>query len=86
MAGGGEEEVVRVAEMFGQVARLLAAGRESMQVTLDKVVRLAVEHLDSCEFAGISLVEGRNITSPASSNDIPKKVDAIQSEVGEGLP
>jgi GAF domain-containing protein len=55
-----------------------------MSSGLDKIVRLAVETLDACEFAGISLMDGRKITSPASSNDIPKSLDEIQSETGEG--
>ncbi len=69
--------------MFGEVARLLA-GHESLQVTLDTIVSLAVEHLDHCEFAGMSIVEGRKITSPSSTNDVPRIVDAIQTEVDEG--
>ena len=77
------DDVVEVAEMFATVARTLG-GQHDLQSTLDKIVRLAVENLDACEFAGISLVEKRKITSPASSNDIPRKVDEIQSEVGEG--
>lgn len=75
--------MVRVAESFAEVARALAA-RTSVEETLTQIVNLAVEHLDACEFAGISLVEGRRITSPASSNDVPRTVDRIQSEVGEG--
>lgn len=77
------DEAVGAAETFGEVARLLAAHGD-VQSTLDKVVRLAVEHLDACEFAGISLVERRTITSPASSNDVPRVVDRIQSETQEG--
>ena len=69
--------------MFGGVARLLA-GHQSVQVTLDRIVTLAVEHLDSCEFAGISRIEGRKISSPASSNEVPMIVDRIQAEVDEG--
>ena len=81
MATEGDQEVVRVAEMFGEVARSLAT-HEDQQATLAKIVHLAVEHLDSCDFAGISLIEGRKVTSPASSNDLPKTVDSIQSDVG----
>jgi GAF domain-containing protein len=47
-------------------------------------VHLAVENLDACEYAGISLVEGRTITSPASSNDVPRILDGLQSEFDEG--
>jgi len=79
----GEDEVVRVAEMFGQVARALAA-HDDPQAILTRIVYLAVEHLDACEFAGFSMVEGRRITSPASSGEVPRIVDAIQSEVDEG--
>ena len=63
---------------------VLGPSRTSGPSTLTKIVHLAVEHLEGCDFAGISLVEGRRITSPASSNDLPGIVDSIQSEVGEG--
>lgn len=72
-----------MAELFGGVARLLA-GHENVQVTLDTIVTLAVEYLDSCDFAGISRIEGRKISSPASSNEVPRIVDRIQAEVNEG--
>lgn len=73
-----------MAESFAVVARTLAERPDDLQSALDKIVGLAVDTLDACEFAGISLVEKGKITSPAASNDIPKKVDEIQSEVGEG--
>ena len=78
------DEVVEVAESFAAVARALAERPDDVQSALDKIVYLAVETLDACEFAGISLVEKGKITSPAASNDVPKKIDEIQSEVGEG--
>jgi hypothetical protein len=79
MAAREQDGVVEVAEMFGEVARVLAADDDE-HTTLDRIVHLAVENLESCEYAGISLVEGRDITSPASSNEIPKVVDRLQSE------
>jgi len=78
-----EEEVVQVAEMFGEVARSLAA-HDDPEAILTRIVHLAVQHLEACEFAGFSMVEGRRITSPASSGEVPRIVDAIQSEVDEG--
>jgi transcriptional regulator with GAF, ATPase, and Fis domain len=69
--------------MFGEVARVLAS-HDDMQTTLERIVNLAVEHLDSCEFAGVSFVEGRRISSPASSNEVPAILDRIQSETDEG--
>lgn len=78
------DEVVEVAKTFATVARTLAEGHDDLQSALDKIVHLAVDSLEACEFAGISLVEKGKITSSASSNDIPRRVDEIQSEVGEG--
>lgn len=69
--------------MFGEVARLLAA-HEDLQATLATIVALAAERLDACEFAGISRIERRQITSPASSDEVPRIVDRIQAEVDEG--
>jgi GAF domain-containing protein len=78
-----EDELVGLAETFGEVARALA-DQGDVYETLDRIVELAVHTLDACEFAGISFVEGRSITSPVSSNDLPRIVDLIQTEVGEG--
>lgn len=77
------DEAVYLAETFSRVARTLAA-HDEVETTLDRIVRLAVETLDACEYAGISLVDRREISSPASSNDVPRTVDRIQSETGEG--
>lgn len=78
------DDAVQVAETFATVARTLAGEQDGLTGALEKIVHLAIDHLDACEFAGISLVEGGKITSPASSNDIPRKLDRIQSETGEG--
>lgn len=78
----GSDQLIQVAETFAEVARALAG--QDVQGTLDKIVNLAVETLDACEFAGISLAEKGTITSPASSNDVPRLVDGIQSDTGEG--
>jgi GAF domain-containing protein len=80
---GSEEEVVRVAELFGEVARQLLA-EHGVTGTLRRIVELAVASLDACEFAGISLVEGGKVSSPVASGEIPLLVDSIQTEVGEG--
>ncbi len=77
------DDVVEVAETFAEVARALSAHLD-LRSTLDKIVHLAVEHLEACEHAGISLVEERTITSPASSSEIPRVVDRIQSETDQG--
>ncbi|MGH9263455.1 MAG: GAF and ANTAR domain-containing protein [Acidimicrobiales bacterium] len=78
------DDAVRVAETFATVARTLAECHDDLPAALDRIVHLAVGNLDACEFAGIFLVENGRITSPAASNDVPRKVDEIQSELGEG--
>ena len=77
------EDAVQAAQTFGEVARALAAGGDATQI-LQHIVELAVEHLQACEYAGITLVEGTKVSSPASSHDVPKIVDHIQSETGQG--
>lgn len=78
-----DEEVVRIAELFADVARDLASP-EDVDAVLERIVHLAVKTLHNCEDAGISWVEGRKITSPAATGPRPMCVDQIQSEVGEG--
>ena len=83
MAAEGDEQLIDVAQTFAEVARALL-GEHDMTKTLERIVCLAVEHLEECEFAGISVIAPDRISSPASSNDIPRIVDEIQAEVGEG--
>jgi GAF domain-containing protein len=78
-----DDDVVRVAEVFGDIARVLAAAAD-MQATFDAVVALAAGTLDACDHAGISLIQGRAISSPASTGDTPARVDSIQSQEDEG--
>lgn len=70
-------------EMFAEMARsLLAEG--DVQHTLQKICDLAVEVIDGCDHAGISFLTGKQVDTPAASDDVPRQVDAIQYETGEG--
>jgi GAF domain-containing protein len=80
---GREDESVELAEVFGEVARQLLS-EHLVPATLQRIVELAVEHLEACEHAGITVIEAGRVLSPASSDDVPRIVDAIQAEVGEG--
>ena len=75
--GGG------TADAFAEMARALLA-EEDVQHTLQKICDLAVETIDGCDHAGISFLKGRKVETPAASDDVPRQVDAIQYEVGEG--
>lgn len=70
-------------EMFGEVARALLAESDT-QDTLQRIVGLAVETIDGCDHAGVTLVRSNRVDTPAASDDIAPRVDAIQSEVDEG--
>ncbi len=74
---------LELAQEFGGIAEILIA-EAGPQATLQRIVLLAVETIDGCEHAGISVIEGKQVTSPASSDEVPAVVDMIQSQTGEG--
>ena len=74
---------MELAETFAEVARALLAGGD-VDATLRRVCRLAVETIDACECAGISMVRGTTIRPLATTSDVPGIVDAIQSETQQG--
>lgn len=72
---------------FTEVSRRLLP-QTSMRTTLDTVVELAVETLDGCDDAGVTLVRSRQgkawIETPASYGEIGETADAIQEALSEG--
>jgi transcriptional regulator with GAF, ATPase, and Fis domain len=74
---------VELAETFSEIARTLLAEADT-EATLERIVLLAVKTIDPCEHAGITVVDGNKVTSPASSDRVPAVLDKIQSETGEG--
>jgi GAF domain-containing protein len=64
------------------IARLLDTG--SAHETLQLIVDLAVDSVPGCEHAGISFVHSRKISTPAASDAVALRVDAVQFEVGQG--
>jgi transcriptional regulator with GAF, ATPase, and Fis domain len=82
MAPSSDPRALQVAEMFEEIARSLAS-RRGVDATLAEIARLAVKHLEGCEFAGTSRIRGRQL-SPAVADDVPAIVDAIQEELDEG--
>jgi transcriptional regulator with GAF, ATPase, and Fis domain len=71
------------AEAFADVARALLAEGD-VQHTLQKIVDLAVDTIDGCDYAGISYLKDGKGSTPAASHEVPRVVDAIQYETGEG--
>lgn len=79
----GDPHDTSVAETFAEVARLLLA-EQGVERTLAKVCKLAVETIDGCDHAGVSLIEGRKVSTVGASDEVPERVDAIQYETEQG--
>jgi len=73
-----------LAEALAELARDLQREHGS-PATLEKVVASAIAMIPGAAEGSISVVEGhRQVTSWAASDDLPKVVDALQTETGEG--
>jgi GAF domain-containing protein len=72
-----------VAALVADAARALA-DEPTLQQTLERVVELAVTMVEGCESAGISLVTRGRIESPAVSDPLVARGDALQYELHEG--
>jgi GAF domain-containing protein len=77
------DPAVELAETFGRVATTLLSERD-LDATLQRIVDLAVETLDACEHAGISILEHRSIRSGPRTDECPAIMDALQDELDEG--
>lgn len=82
MTGNGDREL-ELAETFAEIARILLAEDDTAR-TLGRIVMLAVETIDGCEHAGVSVLQGGRLISPASSDGTPGVVDRLQAEAGQG--
>ena len=81
VVGGAADQ--SVAGLVAEAARALA-DEPTLKQTLDRVVELAVSMVDGCESAGISLVARGRIESPAVSDPLVARGDALQYELREG--
>src|SRR5947209_2758315 len=77
-----EDAGAALTERLAEAATRLDAG--SVHETLQRMVDLAVETIPGCEHAGVSLIHHRKISTPAASDAVALRVDAIQYEAGEG--
>ena len=79
-AAGQDDLALRL----GELARSLEHEEDSAG-TLASVVASAIDLIPGVEEASISVVTGRKrVTSQAASSELPRRVDALQAEVGEG--
>jgi GAF domain-containing protein len=71
-----------LAERLVRTAQLLDSS--SVHETLQRIVDLAVATVPGCDHAGISMVHGRRIATPAASDSVALRLDATQMESGQG--
>ena len=78
--GGPQDLVDALADLARQLQQEVGA-----QATLEKAVAAAIAVIPGAQEGSISVVvERKKVQSWASSNDLPRQVDALQTEVGEG--
>ena len=80
---GREADDVEFATTFAEVARSLLDER-GVDSTLDRICSLAVETVEGCQAAGISIAEGKRVTSRSTTDELPSMLDQIQTETQEG--
>jgi transcriptional regulator with GAF, ATPase, and Fis domain len=73
----------------GTARRLSELSRElqadfTYEVLLKHIVVAATTEVPGAQYAGITLVTGRKISTPAASDDLVVRIDQLQYEAGEG--
>ncbi len=68
---------------LADVARSLFA-EPTVVGTLQRIVDLAAETVDGCDGAGLLLVGKREIVAGAWSNELARKIEVMEYEIGEG--
>ena len=73
-----------LAQWFAELARDLHA-RPTVEATLDQACLVAVDTIDHCQSAGVSLIRrGGEVDTAAATDAVAKTIHEIQHEVGEG--
>lgn len=72
-----------LAETFADVARALL-DEDDVDTTLQRICQLAVETVDGCQTAGISIATSKKVTNRSRTDELPRILDEIQSETQEG--
>jgi transcriptional regulator with GAF, ATPase, and Fis domain len=74
---------IELAETFADIARSLLA-QENVTALLRRITTVAVETIDGCDHADISLIENGRVVPQAATDDIARRVSELQNAVGEG--
>jgi GAF domain-containing protein len=77
--------IIRISEVdgFARAARELHAAPNEAEL-LQLAVNLAGKIINGSDHAGISVVQGREISTPVASDDVARRGDALQYQLDEG--
>ena len=79
----GPSPETALANDFATIARTLGSA-PTVDATLERIVRAAIETVDACEHAGIFLLETDEIRTVAASDSLVEQLDTLQQDTGEG--
>jgi transcriptional regulator with GAF, ATPase, and Fis domain len=80
---GGRNTISEDAVNFSAIARaFFSAG--SVPATLSSVVELAASTVEGCDYAGLFLIEGNVISTPAFTDPMVVEIDDLQLQTGQG--
>ena len=77
------DPLAELTESFAESATHLFAA-SSVADTLAVVAQLAKDTIEGCDFAGLFVLDGAEISTPAHTDQIVVEIDAIQQRTGEG--
>ncbi len=60
------------------------AEEPTLETTVERAVQMCTESMSSCDMAGVSIMENGEIHTVAASNEVLRKVDELQFDLGEG--
>jgi len=79
----GRNSISEDAFNFSAIARaFFSAG--SVAATLSRVVELAASTVEGCDYAGLFLIEGNVISTPAYTDPMVVEIDDLQLQTGQG--
>jgi GAF domain-containing protein len=73
----------RLAALLGDLAQQMQA-EDGSDATLRAIVKAGVGLLPGINWAGISLIRGKVVTSQAPSDDVARTLDQLQGDLGDG--
>ena len=81
----GQDAPETLGSVMSRIARELQGEHGDVEATLQRITRAAVDTVPGTDECGISYVVARRTVEPrAWTSDLPRTVDALQSELGQG--